>query len=477
MYSAAENVACVSDATRLKSSSSSLYKVHHQLVCHQHPNCNIAFSPHNLDTGVAMLYLGAAGSSAAQMKDSFYGQRDPADVVKDLRLKELCMTQSSSTQEEEKDEQGFPDLCGAARTIVDQSVSFEAYAARLLKDFDSTAESADFQGAPEREREKINKWVEKQTRSKISGLLPPGSITSMSRLVLVATLYFKSHWKKPFTFLTDCGEFHGLTVEENGGLSVVAQTGVRYMELTRAAFVGCYRYDDPTIGAVPVIHGQQQLTSGLGCQLVEVPYKGDDISMVIVMPDDPLQLPAYEKKWANTDQVEQWVQELRSEESTHRRGDLTVVLPYFAVTPETTPTSMDIEKVLKKLGVTDIFNQQTCDLSNIATSTTTSTTGKDKLFVSGIFHRCSVEVDEKGTEASAATAVVAATMCMPPLATTVRVDRPFLFQIRKKPNNALDKTAADLVLFMGRVADIKALQPLETSSAKMLSELRVLPTG
>eukprot|EP00922_Rhytidocystis_sp_ex-Travisia-forbesii_P051777 GHVS01076808.1.p1 GENE.GHVS01076808.1~~GHVS01076808.1.p1 ORF type:complete len:358 (-),score=74.08 GHVS01076808.1:162-1118(-) len=317
----------------------------------------------------------------------------------------------------------------------------------------------------------------------------------MSALVLVSALHYKAHWKKQFRHTTDNGEFHALSVgaAAHGGCpnSVVRQTGVRYMELRiqcNNLFSFGY-YDNSTVAATDAMDQQHQPTrklSGLGYRVIEIPYKGDEVSMVIVMPDDPLQLPVYEQRWATamtTDgrmhEFEQIIYTMREKESMERlrklsgvAGESVVRLPYFKTTPaavdgedgKKSSSGVDVLEVVKALGVTDIFDRHTADLSNI---TGNRNNKSDNLFVSGIFHKCSVQVDETGTEASAATgAVMELTSLPPPCVVNVVVDRPFIFQIRKRVSSAVEVeednnySSSDLVLFMGRVADVKSLQSI-----------------
>eukprot|EP00922_Rhytidocystis_sp_ex-Travisia-forbesii_P006794 GHVS01009903.1.p1 GENE.GHVS01009903.1~~GHVS01009903.1.p1 ORF type:complete len:497 (-),score=128.99 GHVS01009903.1:216-1706(-) len=476
-----------------KKKKSCLYKVHHLLLSQsKSPNgCNIVFSPHNLDTALAMLLYGLAGQSALQLQNFYFEQQQEEPlkaVVEALHLDLLPLPQSSSSsKDDDQDEEEEPHhLHRATRVVFDKSVgSVESFAARLMEDFHATATSADFQESPNDVRQLLNRWVQEQTRNNIPELLPPGAINSMSRLVLVAALYFKSRWRTPFKLLTECGVFHALSTAGGGGQSnldnsssrfsktnnvVVRQTGVRYMEVKATARrgFGYFRYEENNTtttttsgsevqGSNDNNNNMRQL-SGLGCELIEVPYTSGDMSMVIVMPDDPMKLPMYEKQWAEEEVVEDWIDKLRSENLLLLTAqECTFTLPSFRFTPQTTHRSaMDIRQVLTDLGVTDIFCPHKCDLSNIGAAATGDGGGGVNLFVSGIFHKCVVEVDEMGTEASAATGVVAQLMCVMPPGLTVRVDRPFLFQIRMKVPNKQSKD--DLVLFMGRVADINAVQ-------------------
>eukprot|EP00922_Rhytidocystis_sp_ex-Travisia-forbesii_P050732 GHVS01075352.1.p2 GENE.GHVS01075352.1~~GHVS01075352.1.p2 ORF type:complete len:178 (+),score=34.38 GHVS01075352.1:998-1531(+) len=171
--------------------------------------------------------------------------------------------------------------------------------------------------------------------------------------------------------------------------------------------------------------------------------------MTVIMPDSPLQLQVYEKQWAdNPEQLQDWIHQVQISKDQLLGAECSITLPFFKITGETVGGMLDIPKALKALGMKDLFDKAKCDLSNIDASM--------PLVVSDIVHQCTVEVDEQGTTASAATAAVINYRSLPVPGPVVVVDRPFLFQIRLRSSKP---TSQDVVLFMGRVVDVAALQP------------------
>eukprot|EP00922_Rhytidocystis_sp_ex-Travisia-forbesii_P038124 GHVS01056774.1.p1 GENE.GHVS01056774.1~~GHVS01056774.1.p1 ORF type:complete len:487 (+),score=84.66 GHVS01056774.1:275-1735(+) len=473
-------------------SSPSMYKLHNLLVNQPSPNqaTNLAFSPHNMDSALAMLYIGTDGNTRQQMKDFYFNNNTPEEAANNLRLPKRSKTNTSCSDNKQLEAGGDTDICvdypytidSANRVYLDRITAtatspppYSAYQAILAETFDADAQLADFQYQPDVETKKINAWVAERTRQKIRSVLPVGAVTTMARLVLVAALYFKGKWTRPFTPLEKPGSFLSIsgvlsaTGEQQGGEGghVVEQDGVRYMAVSggKSYGVGYYNFD-PTKVEEDDDAGQSfewgmeeevRKTTGLGCQLVEIPYVGDNIRMVIVMPDNPLQLAKYENTWAdNSEQIDKWMTRLEKSKKQLFIQESTFTLPYFKITEETLSAStgkMDIPSALKSMGVSDLFDSS-CDLSRIDPTA--------ELLVSDIFHKCTVEVDEKGTVASAATAAVISLRALPIAGVNVKVDRPFIFQIRLRTKPGSSSPADDVVLFMGRVTDVKKLQPPQT---------------
>eukprot|EP00922_Rhytidocystis_sp_ex-Travisia-forbesii_P038119 GHVS01056769.1.p1 GENE.GHVS01056769.1~~GHVS01056769.1.p1 ORF type:complete len:488 (+),score=89.97 GHVS01056769.1:243-1706(+) len=475
-------------------SSPSMYKMHHLLVNQPRPNqaTNLAFSPHNVDTALTMLYYGTGGDTHKQMKELYFNNHTPEEAANNLRLPQPSKTNTACSDNINKQLEtagGRTDVCvqdpytidSANRVYLDTTTAtatspppYSAYQAILAETFDADAQLADFQYQPEVESKKINAWVAERTQQKIRSLLPAGAVTSMARLVLVAALYFKGKWMKPFTPLQKPGSFLSLTgvssatgEQQGEGGRVVEQEGVRYMAVSAVgspqSFRPGYYNFDPTKeegddGVQSFEWGMEEevrKTTGLGCQLVEIPYVGENIRMVIIMPDNPLQLSKYENIWAeNPEQIEKWMIRLEKSKQQPFIRESTFTLPYFKITEDTlsSSTKMDIPNALKSLGVSDLFDSN-CNLSKIDPTA--------DLVVSDIVHKCTVEVDEKGTVATAATAAVISLRALPVAGVNVKVDRPFIFQIRLRTKQS-SSPADDVVLFMGRVADVKQLQPPQT---------------
>lgn len=264
-------------------------------------------------------------------------------------------------------------------------------------DYGAPAEPVDFVSAPDAARREINAWVDGVTKHKIADLLPEGAIDPSTRLVLVNAMYFMGRWRLPFD-ATRAEPFERL-------------------DGTRAQ-VQMMRHDD---GGKLL-----QYATFAGGQIAELPYEGTSVVMDIVLPEGPRGLLALERDPAVA---------YRALFGLQARV-VSVRLPKFRV-----ETSIDLKRGLQALGVRDAFDPARADLSGIAGA-------PHDLFVGAALHRAFVHVDERGTEAAAATAIMAelaglVTISRPQPIPFV-VDHPFMFFIRDR--------ASGLLLFVGRVA-------------------------
>jgi len=270
-----------------------------------------------------------------------------------------------------------------------------------LKDF--LAATKDNYGAGLREvdyaatktaRKTINDWVEDQTNKKIKDLIPAGVLNSLTRLVLTNAIYFKGVWTTQFD-----------------------------KKATRSA-------DFTTLGGkkikVPLMHSKGRYgylaDRKTGLQIASIPYKGDELSMIVLLPKSPEDLAALTAT-LRADRLAGWIAAMRKQE-------IDLYLPRFKMT-----SSFALKDVLVKMGIVDAFSLTTADFSGM--------NGKKDLYISAVIHKAFVDVNEEGTEAAAATAVVmTGGMRITPI---FRTDRPFLFLIRHNPTGA--------ILFMGRVTE------------------------
>ena len=211
---------------------------------------------------------------------------------------------------------------------------------------------------PEPARKTINAWVEKATNDKIKDLIPQGVLTEQTRLVLTNAVYFKSDWADTFSeHATKPGPFHlagGKTVETP---LMTQWTHVGYMETDEF-------------------------------QLADLPYKSDVLSMTVLLPRKADGLPELEKK-LTAKALDEWL-------GKSKTADVDLTLPRFKFTSE-----FGLKEPLADLGMAEAFDPGKADFSGMTTA--------EKLFISAVLHKAFVAVDEKGTEAAAATAVVMAT--------------------------------------------------------------------
>ncbi|HOG48341.1 MAG TPA: serpin family protein, partial [Anaerolineae bacterium] len=262
----------------------------------------------------------------------------------------------------------------------------------LALNYGAGLRTLDFKGSPDPSREAINRWVEEQTEQKIKDLLPPGSITPLTRLVLANAIYFDAAWQHPFqATATQDGPFHLL---------------------------------DGTSVTVPMMHESERLgyDEAEGWQVLELPYVGGELSMVILLPEaGTFETFAHELDAARLAAMLEGV----------ARTQVALSLPRF-----TFESGMRLKDALSKLGMTQPFSMA-ADFTGMA--------ARPELFIDDVYHKAFVAVDEKGTEAAAATGVVMDLKAMPARPVEVQVDRPFVFLIRDVQTGA--------ILFLGHVVD------------------------
>jgi serpin B len=249
----------------------------------------------------------------------------------------------------------------------------------------------DYIADPEGARIKINDWVSRETKEKIKDILNPGDITRLTRLVLTNAIYFKGKWQTEFN--------KNLTNDEYFYLINGQKTKVKMMYQKNT--FNYYENND--------------------LQLLEIPYKGNKISMVIILP-----------KVGKFKTVENIMDEKKLQEwlKNAMGTEVKAYIPRFKFTQ-----SFDLSKNLSDMGMEDAFSAA-ADFSGI--------NGKKNLYISEVIHKAFVEVNEEGTEAAAATAVVLDTKTLIE-ELVFKADHPFIFLIRDKETGS--------ILFMGRVMD------------------------
>jgi len=340
------------------------------------------FSPASVASALRIALCGARGQTAAELARVLSLDQDPNP--QDAAATGLRLTLTS----------GGSATFRAPNTVWIQSglpVS-AAFEARLHDAV--TLAAADFRAAPEAARTEINRVIASQTEGKISGLLPSGTITALTRLVLASAVYLKAAWTEPFP--------ERATAD--------------------APFYPDGR-DQPAL-TVPMMHGtaSRAYLRGDGYQAVLLPYRDINLAMAVLLPDGPL-APLRPKLAAAG---------LGGLLAGTARHQVTLSLPRFRV-----EAAFDLIPALRRLGVTVAFGDD-ADFSEI--------TDAAQLRIGAVAHKAYIDVDEQGTEAAAATAVVmrtAAAMRPPPPVTMV-ADRPFLF--------AIIDTATGLPLFLGQVS-------------------------
>ncbi|XP_040895547.1 antithrombin-III [Toxotes jaculatrix] len=369
----------------------SLYK---QLALAKTPESNIFMSPLSVSTAFAMTKLGACNQTLQQIMRVF-----EFDTIKEKTSDQVHFFFAKLNCRLYRKKDKTTELVSANRLFGDKSLVFNetyqnisetVYGAKLLP--------LNFKENPERARSIINNWISNKTENLIQDTLPQGALDSNTILVLVNTIYFKGQWKNKFdkenVFSSD---FH---VSESHRCSV----NMMYQE-TRFRY---RHFPDDQV------------------QLLEMPYRGDDITMVIILPSRDTTLSKVEENLDLT-KLNSWLSEMK--ETT-----VSVHVPRFRI-----ENSFSLKEKLEAMGLTDLFSSDKASLPGMLED------GSDGLYISDAYHKAFLEVNEEGSEAAAATAVVAIGRSFNPNREVFLADRPFLLLIRESTINAL--------LFVGRVAD------------------------
>jgi serpin B len=341
------------------------------------------FSPASVASALRIALCGARGQTAAELARALHLDEDPKPQDAAATGLRLALTSGSGSA-----------TFRAPNTVWIQA-GLPVHAAFEARLHDAvTLAAADFRAAPEAARAEINRVIASQTAGKISGLLPSGTITALTRLVLASAVYLKAAWTAPFP--------ERATAD--------------------APFYPDGR-DQPAL-TVPMMHGtaSRAYLRGDGYQAVLLPYRDINLAMAVLLPDGPL--AALRPKLAAAG--------LGGLLAGAARHQVTLSLPRFRL-----EAAFNLIPALRRLGVAAAFGDS-ADFGEI--------TEAAPLRIGAVAHKAYVDVDEHGTEAAAATAMVirAAAAMRPPPAVTMVVDRPFVFAI-------VDSTTG-LPLFLGQVS-------------------------
>jgi serine protease inhibitor len=292
----------------------------------------------------------------------------------------------------------------------------------------------DFRNDHEAVRRRINIWVEKQTRDRIKDLLPEKSVTRLTRLVVTNAIYFKGAWLSPF----DKAQTKGRPFTLSGGKKVDVPIMRGFPQgASYAAFEkdGSF-FNTPTEMRIGTKDFSKFYPGPGGFEMVELPYKGGELSMLVLAPRSPDGLPALEKMLSGAN-LQAWA-------GKWRQRSVEVYLPKLKM-----DASFDLGKTLQALGMRRAFTDPRAPNGAQFEGMSAATDPLHKLYVTKVLHKAFVEVGEEGTEAAAATAVILAepdsVPITEPFTPTFRADRPFVFLIRDRKSGT--------VLFLGRVLD------------------------
>ncbi|XP_068581409.1 antithrombin-III [Cebidichthys violaceus] len=369
----------------------SLYK---QLALSKAPEANIFMSPISISTAFAMTKLGACNQTLQQIMEVF-----EFDSIKEKTSDQVhfFFAKLNCRLYRKKDE--TTELISANRLFGDKSLVFnETYQNISETVYGAKLMPLNFKENPEKARVTINNWISNKTENLIQDTLPAGALDSNTILVLVNTIYFKGQWKNKFNknnaYVSDFHVSGSRTCSVN---MMYQETRFRYR----------YYPDDQV-------------------QLLEMPYRGDDITMVIILPSKDTTLSKVEES-LDLNKLTSWLNEMTE-------TSVAVHVPRFRL-----EDSFSVKKKLQDMGLTDLFSSERASLPGMLED------GSEGLHISDAFHKAFLEVNEEGSEAAAATAVVAFGRSLNLNREVFQADRPFLLLIRESTINAL--------LFTARVAD------------------------
>jgi serpin B len=352
---------------------------------------NLAVSPASITGALTMTWGGAKGKTAEQMKRALGLEGSQAEVL----------SASGKLAAALQDPTRPVTLHIANRLFGEKTYRFEtAYLDATRAAYGAPLEPVDFRAESEKARVRINGWVEEKTEKRIANLIPPHGVDDQTRLVLVNAIYFLGDWTTPF--------------DREG-----TRDAAFFVEKGRSKNV-------PTMNKAASF----RFSDAKGVKAVELPYRGHQTSMLVLLPADVDGLEALEKSLEGK-QIDAIVASLKE-------GYVRVSLPKFEVSA---PEPLFLGTELADLGMKDAFDRDSADFTGIANPQSPA----DWLFIAEVFHKAFVGVDEKGTEAAAATAMTVEVGSAPDKLVELKADHPFLFLIRDN--------ASGLVLFIGRVAD------------------------
>ena len=355
-------------------------KLYEQL---QQQEGNLFFSPYSISTALSMTYAGAKNKTEDEMATTLHF---------DLPQKQLYPAFNALAQALKSSKNSGSELNIANSLWVQQDYKFlDSFMNTIKTNYGPVLFNVNFKTSYEKIRVEINTWVEKQTNAKITNLIPAKILNDMTRMVLVNAIYFKGLWKHQFNKdYVRIRPFKLISGEE-------IQVQMMYQNEN-------FKY-----------------TKSSDIKVLELPYIGNKLSMLVILPENNEKLSEIEKM-ITVKNIDLWVANLKEEK-------VDVYMPKFKLTSQ-----FRLDHVLSSMGMVEAFGQD-ADFSGMD--------GTKNLFISAVLHKAFINVDEKGTEAAAATAVIMEQKCAAMDPTVFNANHPFIFLIRQ------NKTGS--ILFIGRV--------------------------
>jgi len=373
---------------------------------------NLCVSPYSIESALAMTFAGADGETRTEMARVLHlpetGNGAPASFASLQRSLDEMSAKTAELVKESKRSGGPSEpitLNIANRLFAQKGYNFrEAFLSLVKQNFGAAFELMDFVHDFSGATQHINKWVADQTRDRIRNLIPAGALDETTRLVLANAIYLKASWTNPFSDdATKPEPFH--------------------VRGTAPVDLSMMRKRDKNFG-----YAKRD-----GFTAVSLPYSGDELQFLVLLPDEVNGLPTLESKLTS---------EMLAQCARLQTRDVDLHLPKFKLQPPT----MALAEKLEALGMKTAFDQPrgSANFDRMAPRKP-----NDYLYISQVFHKTFIAVDEKGTEAAAATAVAmmagTALRSPPPPPIEVKVDRPFIYAIQHVPSG--------VCLFLGRVTD------------------------
>ncbi len=358
-------------------------------VCDMEESDNVFFSPYSISSALGMTFFGAGGQTAVDMAEVLHFTLPAESVNRAFHL--ITETLGSGTLPGAESGEQFTLAISNGLWVQDGFKLLDSFVTEVTGCYAASVENLDFSGDAEGSREIINSRVAESTMDKILNLIPTGVLGPDTRVVLTNAVYFKASWNHPFDrHATSDASF---TLTGGAVVTVPMMTQTEYFNYASAE----------------------------GWSAVSLDYVGGDVSMLIILPDGDIQ---------------ELQQNLSADMLETIRGELSSQNVHLSMPGFEFTKSIGLSDILSSLGMESAFGSG-ADFSGF--------TGNRDLFISDVVHKAFVKVDEDGTEAAAATAVVMKLLCMPEPPVEMNINRPFVFLI-------LDETTGSIV-FMGRVMD------------------------
>ncbi len=360
---------------------------------------NLFYSPFSISQALAMTSAGARGETLSQMETTLHHRLPQSSLHPAFNALDRTLAsrgQASGGTANDKDETGQHFRLNIANALWGQDgyQFLPDFLDVLAANYGAGMMAVDFAGVPDEARVRINDWVSDETEGKVKDLLAPGTIDESTRLVLTNAIYFNASWHWQFDQRdTEARPFH---LDGGGTVSVPMMTE------TTKDFYGYAKSN--------------------GYQAVDLPYSWGELSMTILLPDEG-RLGEFEGS-LDSAMLDRIIDEIEIDY-------ITLTMPLFEFESE-----FDLGDTLAGMGMADAFASG-ADFSGMTRSS--------DLWISEVVHKAFVSVDEKGTEAAAATGVVVPTSGPVKEPIAVTVDRPFIFLIRD--------TGTGTILFLGRVSN------------------------